>query len=265
MDIVIDGAKFFATTGGKDFLPIRRPIVFLHGAAMDHTVWTPMARWFAHRGRSVLVPDLPAHGRSSGSLAHTVSALSTWLWRLLDGLHIESHVTLVGHSLGSLVALEAAAARPSAVARLALLGCAVPMRVNADFLNAAERNDPKAIRLMNDWSHSRRAHLGGNESPGFWMVGADTRLTEQAAPGVLYHGLKLCNDYSVDQGHAAAARVICPTLFVVGEQDQMTPPSRSAAFVEKFTNGHLCRLKNCGHIMMAERPNETLDALIAFL
>ena len=265
MNINFEGVNIFAATGGKDFSPTTRPIIFVHGAAMDHTVWALMARWFAHHGRAVLALDLPTHGRSDGVLPDSIPALADWLWRLIDTLGIEKNVSLVGHSLGSLIALEASAHRPTAVDRLALLGCAVPMSVNADFLSLAQKNDPEAVRLMNDWSHSRRAHLGGNAMPGMWLVGTDTRLTEQAAPGIMYQGLKLCNDYSRDAGYSAAAKITCPTLFVIGEQDQMTPPKQSHMLAEKISDARCHTLPGCGHIMMAERPNETLDALIEFL
>ena len=66
MRLVVDGIEIFAGTGGRAFDPARRTVVFLHGAALDHTVWALLARWFAHRGCGVLAPDFPGHGRSGG-------------------------------------------------------------------------------------------------------------------------------------------------------------------------------------------------------
>ena len=61
MQIVVNGANTYAATGGRDFDATLPCVVFLHGGGLDHTVWALLARWFAHHGCGVLVPDLPAH------------------------------------------------------------------------------------------------------------------------------------------------------------------------------------------------------------
>ncbi|WP_163478991.1 alpha/beta fold hydrolase, partial [Klebsiella pneumoniae] len=62
----------------------------------------------AHHGYGVLAVDLPGHGRSAGLPLTRVEAIAAWLHRLLDVAGAQQ-ATLVGHSMGSLIALEAAA------------------------------------------------------------------------------------------------------------------------------------------------------------
>ncbi|HEX7435496.1 MAG TPA: alpha/beta fold hydrolase [Caldimonas sp.] len=112
MNLIVDGAegpqRAYAYSGGKPFERELPAVVFVHGALHDHSVWTLLARWFAHHGHAVLAPDLPGHARSEGPPRASVEALAAWLLSLLDAAGVEK-AALVGHSMGSLVALEAAA------------------------------------------------------------------------------------------------------------------------------------------------------------
>ena len=105
-------AQAYAYTGGKAFDPALPTVVFVHGALHDHSVWTLLARWFAHHGRSVLAVDLPG---TCGARARRsrVEDLADWLLALLAAAGVQ-RVALVGHSMGSLIALEAAARAPRA-------------------------------------------------------------------------------------------------------------------------------------------------------
>lgn len=190
----------------------------------------------------------------------SIPELADWLLRFLDAAGLEK-AALVGHSLGSLTALEAAAKAPERVWALGLLGSAVPMKVHETFLGYAREGDHRAIELMNDWAHSRGGHMGGTRMPGISLVQYDTRVTERSRPGALHTGLKACNDYPEAAGFAAAAKVTCPVLMIIGEGDMMTPPRPARALAAKFPACEIVTLKGCGHMMMGERPDETLDAL----
>src|SRR3982074_2012213 len=105
MQLVVDGAKAYAATGGREHDPTRPLVVFVHGAALDHTVWALLARWFAHRGHAVLAPDLPGHGRADGVPLASSAAMADWTAALIVAAEA-GKATIIGHSMGSLVALE---------------------------------------------------------------------------------------------------------------------------------------------------------------
>ena len=107
MRITVDGGDAFAATGGRDFDRSLPAIVFLHGAGMDHSVWALLARAFAYHGCAVLAPDFPGHGRSAGAPLTSIPALADWTVALIAAAGAKG-ARLVGHSMGSLVALEAA-------------------------------------------------------------------------------------------------------------------------------------------------------------
>lgn len=262
MRLDVDGRAVYCYTGSRPFDATRATIVFVHGAANDHSVFALQSRYFAHHGRNVLAVDLPGHGRSAGPALESVEAIADWLTRLLDAAGARE-AALVGHSLGALAALEAAARQPSRVSRIALLGPAFPMTVSGALLAAARADDHVAFELIAGWSHSTGAQLGGNPVPGFWMMGTALRLMERSRPGVLYADLCACNTYA--NGLAASAAVRCPALLVLGARDLMAPPKAAQGLIEALAEKRVVRLDECGHAMMAERPDTVLDALIAFI
>ncbi|MEP7329066.1 MAG: alpha/beta hydrolase, partial [Betaproteobacteria bacterium] len=170
--------------------------------------------------------------------------------------------TVVGHSMGSLATLSMAARHAVRVAKIALLGPAVPMAVSDALLAAARADDHLAFELINGWSHSAGKQLGGNPVPGMWMSGASMRLLERSAPGVLYADLKACADYA--GGLAAAAAVQCPSLVIMGARDVMAPPKGAQAMLAALTQPVIVTLPDTGHALMAEQPDAVLDALRRF-
>ncbi len=262
MDITVDGKAAFAATGGQPFEAGRPSVVFIHGGGMDHSVWALQTRYFAYHGRNVLAVDLPGHGRTEAPALTTIAAMADWVMALLDGLGIED-AALAGHSMGSLVAFDAAARYPSRVTALALLGVSVPMPVTEMLLDAAENDDPAAFDMVTLWSHSRGGQTGASRAPGLWMTGAAVRLLERSRPGVLHADLKAADDYS--GGLDLAPNITCPTLLVLAGHDAMTPAKAATPLAAAIPGARVTTLAGCGHMMMAERPDDVLDALISIL
>jgi len=215
MRLDVAGHEVYAYTGTRPFDKTLPTVLFVHGAANDHSVFALQSRYFAWHGMSVLAVDTPGHGRSKGGAIGSVEALADWLDAVMEAANI-ADVRLVGHSLGALAALECAARHPQRIARLALLGPSVPMPVNDDLLAAAARDDHVAYELINGWSFSPGAQLGGNAVPGVWMAGNQMRLIERARDGVLSVDLLACHGYA--NGLVAAAAVHCPVLVVIAER-----------------------------------------------
>jgi pimeloyl-ACP methyl ester carboxylesterase len=258
----IAGSMAYAYTGARAFDASQPTIVFVHGAALDHSVWALQSRYFAHHGSNVLALDLPGHGRSGGWPLTSVAAIADWIVDVEDALGVESAM-LVGHSLGSLAVLDAAERFPERVQKLALLAPSVPMPVSDALLAAASDDVNLAYELITGWSFSDEHKLGGNAQPGLWMTGAAMRLMQRCAPGVLRADLLVCREYTA--GLAAAAAVRCPALVIVGERDQMVPPRNTRALAKALPDVRVLPVPGSGHSLMAEAPDTVLDALRAFL
>ncbi len=258
MKINVNGVNSYCYTNGRAIEPGRDSIVFLHGAGMDHTVWTLASRHFARHGRNVVAVDLPGHGRSAGAAAISIEDMADWVIDLLDALQIE-RAALAGHSLGSLVALDCAARYPDRVRALAMVGTTVPMPVSDAILEASARDDHAAFEMLAQWGYSKRHQYGGNRNPGMWMLGSTLRLFERSRPGVLHADMSACNNYQA--GLERAALVQCPVLLVLGDSDRLTPVRSTRALLDALVAPRVRVLEGAGHTLMTEAPNTLLDAL----
>ena len=262
MELSINGGKAYAYTGGRSFDPALPAVVFIHGAEHDHCVWALQSRYLAHHGHGVLAVDLPGHGRSDGPPLSSVEALADWVVALLDAANVKQ-AALVGHSMGSLIAVECAARYPERISKIALIGTAFPMRVSDELLEATRSNEPLAQDMVNIWSHAAYAHYPSNPGPGFWVMGENLRLMQRQKPGVMHVDFAACNSYA--NGTAAAAQVRCPALLVLGKRDIMTPPRATKELTGALKDKRVIEVAGSGHALMAEKPDEVLDALIGFV
>ncbi len=261
MNLTVQGRQAYAYTGGKPFDASLPTIVFVHGALNDHSVWTLLARWAAHHGFGVLAVDLPGHMRSASPALTNVEAMAEWLLALLDAAGVQRAV-FAGHSLGSLVALEAAARAPERATRLLMFGTAVPMPVTEALLGAARDAPHKAIDMVVTYSFSTLAAKPSYPGPGVWLRGSARGLMHQ----VLAHGgdaqlfhtdFVACNEYK--GGLAAAERVRCAAHLILGAADQMTPP-RSTRDLSASLKATVHTVPG-GHFLMQECPDHVLVAM----
>jgi pimeloyl-ACP methyl ester carboxylesterase len=262
MYLQVSGQSTYCYTGGKPFDAGKPTVVFIHGVLNDHSAWILQTRYFAHHGWNVLAPDLPGHCRSSGEPPRSVEAAAQFILALLDAAGVPQ-AALVGHSFGSLAALQAAATAPGRVSHLALVGTAFPMKVSPTLLENSLAQPMKAIDMVNVFSHSTLAPVHSVLGPGTWLYGTSKALMKRVLASNpranLFHtGFKACDDYR--GGEAAMARVACPVLFILGRKDSMTLPAMAQPLQAKAANGRTVLL-DAGHSLMAEAPDGVLFAL----
>lgn len=259
MQLKINGKPVYVATGNQAPDPGKETVLFIHGTGQDHTIWVLPTRYFARHDRNVLAVDLPGHGRSGGEPLNTIEDMADWAIEMLDAAGL-STAAIVGHSLGSLVAIAAAARHPDRVRVIALVGTTVPMPVSGFLLERAKQDNHDAIEMLNYWGLSKSAQLGGNATPGNWMLGGGMRLMERAGPGVIYNDLSACNDYIEGLEHAAS--VTCPALLILGERDMLTPVRSAMEVANALPNAEKVILEGSGHALLAEQPDPVLDQLI---
>lgn len=267
MLLQLDGHVAYCYTAGKAPRTDLATLIFIHGAQNDHSVWNLHSRYFAYHGYNVLAVDLPGHGRSGGAALRSVEAMGAWLLALLDAIGV-AQAALIGHSMGSLIALEAARCNPQRISHLALLGSAYPMQVADSLLDMARNDEAAAIDLVNHWSHRHSTQTTFN--PGCNLQGNARRLMQRMSainPAQLFFtDFTACNQYR--QGEHAAASIAqqgCKVLFVLGQQDRMTPVKASATLRTALPQAKLKIIPDCGHAMLGEQPDAVLTALIDFV
>ncbi len=270
MNLIVNGHRTYCYTGGKAFDAAKPSVVFIHGVLNDHSVWILQSRYLAHHGWNVLAIDLPGHCRSAGNAPATVEDAADFIGALLDAAGVQN-AALVGHSWGSLIALEAAARLQSRISHLVLVGTAFPMRVSSALLESSQTEPMKALKLVNVLSRSTLAPPPSALGPGTWVYGASMALGRRVlasnpSVNVFYTGFKACDSYT--HGPDAMAQITCPVLFVLGAQDQMTPPTAAQSLINAArANDKTVQLVSLpvGHNQMTEAPDQLLDALSSFL
>jgi len=267
MNIEIDGQSVFVGQGGVEWRAELPTLFMMHGAGMDRTVWVLLGRYFARHGYNVVLADLPGHGFSGGKPLTTIGAMANWVWTLLDTLAEKTElslddVSLCGHSMGSLVCLQAAADRPDTTKRLILMASGYPMPVGKPLLDAAEANDHAAIDMICFFSHAYSSMLGHNPVAGINVYNSAEVLLAQAKPGVLFTALSACNNYQGGEDAIEAVKGKMDVVVIAGDSDRMTPlPRKPEETLHARLDATLTLIPDCGHMMMAEQPEASLQAL----
>ena len=230
MKFLVQQQPAFVYTGGKNVDASKPSVVFIHGTANDHSVWTLQARYFANHGWNALAPDLPGHGKSFGEAKISIAANADWLMNLLDNGNI-SRAALVGHSMGSLIALDAASRYPSRISQLALIGTSLPMPVSDVLMEAALNRPGEAMDMLNIWGHAPQLKWGRNATPGTSTMVAGARLLAQSKPGAMAKDLAACRAFEMDD--AILAAIASPTLIVAGINDLLTPAKAAKALAAR--------------------------------
>ncbi len=266
MELQVNGHTTYCYTGGKSFDAAKPTLIFIHGVLNDHSVWILQSRYLANHGWNVLAVDLPGHCRSAGEPPASVEAAADWVLALMDAAGL-SQATLIGHSFGSLIALEAASRAPDRVRQLVLVGTAFPMKVSPALLEASLNEPMKALTMVNVFSRATLAPPPSALGPGTWVFGASMALGKRvlasnATVNLFHAGFKACDGYA--NGEQAMEKVTCPVLFVLGAVDQMTPPKAAQALIKKAQHARVVYLPG-GHHQMNETPEPMLAALNGFL
>jgi pimeloyl-ACP methyl ester carboxylesterase len=231
------------------------PIVFVHGAGLSSSCWHYQTAFFDD---SIAV-DLPGHGDSDGPPFPSIADYAGWLGEEIRRTGPEP-VTLVGHSMGSLVALETAARNADMVGRLVLIGTSARMAVNPDLLDAATARDGAAAAMVIKWTLPRHSGYG---RPKNWVLAIADDFMDAAESGLLGNDLAACDGYT--DALDTAERVRCPTLLLLGEHDKMTPPASAQPLAAAIADARIVIVEKVGHMLPLEKPVEVNDMINLFL
>ena len=259
MQLTVNGIDTFVATGGREFDKSLPAIVLLHGAGFDHTTWA------LHRGGS-RITVLACWRRTCRAMAAPAARRSppSPTWRT-GPRHCSMRpalptARLVGHSMGSLIALETAARHPAKVSALE------PDRNGGDHdgrpRSAQGRRSQRSMR-RSTWSRSGASAFRPNSAaasrPACGCITARSGCSNSAGPACCSTISAACNAY---QGAlAAAAQITVPATLILGERDMMTPARAGKALAAALPNSRTVVLPGAGHMMMVERPDELLAAL----
>lgn len=260
MEATFEGRRVFLHTGGVEPDLSGDVVLLVHGAANDHTIWRYQTRWLAGKGLPVLALDLPGHGKTEGPPLERIEDMAAWTFALCDSLGVDG-VYVVGHSMGSLVAMQMAASRSDRVRAICLWATAAHMRVHPDLLAASIEQPALATDLIVGWTHSGRSRFGSHAGPGMWMTGLTRRLNDRFAD-VRPVDLAACAAWD---GASVIGSIRAPALVFVGSADRMTPAGDAREVARMLPSAEFVQIPGGSHASVYDHPDEVDEVVWSWL
>ncbi len=274
--IDVPGARLRVRHGGSGL-----PVLLLHGHPRTHATWSRVAPILAEKYH-VVCPDLRGFGQSSKPADLPDHSGSSKRAKAADCIALMRHLgherfAIVGHDRGCYVAFRAALDHPDSITHLAVLD-GVPI------IEALERCDENFAKMWWHWfffGQPERPERAILADPDAWYGGSPELMGAEAFADfkqaihdpATVHGM--VEDYraglGIDRDHdaadrAAGRRVICPTLCVWSEKDDLETLFGDVLAVWRPWALHLTgHSLSCGHHMAEELPHELAQRLLGFL
>lgn len=237
-------------------------VIFIHGLSSSMELWTGLNQ-AKLSGHTLVSYDLRGHGRSEQTAgAHTLKKHTADLMALMEGLDIE-RASLVGHSLGAMIAIELAATQPSKVQSLSLISTAAVF----------PQETRNALFEM-----ASAATFGGMDSIVDQLVEFSFRPAFCEARPKVVEAIRRSILASDAPSIVAATRMVakvdlrprlasvsCPTQILVGSEDLLTPPELAEELASSIPGSQLNQLPECGHAAPVEQPGLITQQLAEFV
>jgi pimeloyl-ACP methyl ester carboxylesterase len=229
------------------------PVVLIHGAGGTHLYWPSEVRRLP--GYRVYAPDLPGHGKSGERGLQSIHSYAQALIDWLDAIDLHSAV-LIGHSMGSAIALTLALDHPGRVLGLGLVGAGARLRVAPELLKQVSSPTTflNAVKFVIDRSFSPA-------SPARLAELAARRMAETRS-SVLYGDFLACDEFDVRD---RLVELSLPALIISGMDDQMTPMRQAQFLANGIPNAVLKLIPDAGHMVMLEQPQVVATAISEFV
>ena len=248
----------FTTLGGGP------TVLMLHGIGGGHLAFAPQVETLASAGYRAVAWDMPGYGHSAPIEPYNFKGLAGSCIRLIESLQC-GHVSLVGHSMGGMVAQEVVARRPELVNKLVLCG-----------------TSPSFGKPDGSWQQEFIAQRTAPLDAGKTMAElAEVLVPQMIGPGSLPEGVRLATHC---MGLVPAATYRCalecivtfdrranldhirvPTLLVAGEHDRNAPPTVMKKMASAIAHSTYQEMKGIGHLMNLEAPEDFDGLLMNFL
>ena len=246
--LLVDDVRISYATAGTG----SPAVCLVHGTGGSSDAWAAQLTGLADAGQ-IIALDLPRHGRSGGSIAKRIEDAAAIVAGFLDALGVP-RVVIGGHSMGGAIAQQFALTYPERVDGLLLIGTGARLRVLPRLLELLESDYPTGVDLL-------MSLAVGTKAPAALRASLH-RATADNAPGVVLGDLQACDRFDVMD---RISTVDTPTLVIVGDEDQLTPPKYARFLGERIAGASVAVIPGAGHYVQVEKPRETTQAIREFL
>ncbi len=243
------------------------PVVLIHGFAASNYDWVYLTPQLAEAGYQVIAPDLIGHGNSSkpkDPTCYTFSILYQYFVDWMETFGEQQNLTLIGHSMGGLIALNYAIQHPDSAQRLVLVDPYFNQKqLNSilQLINLKPDWYQKALKMSPRWLIHTLISLDVRG-----LIHYDDRTRQQiaedykrASPQIVYI------PGSIPDISKELLQVKSPTLVIWGTNDATLNPNSFPAIVNSLPNGHGKAIKGVGHQPHLAQPEEFNRLVLEFL
>jgi 3-oxoadipate enol-lactonase len=239
-------------------------VLMLHGIGGGHLAFAPQVETLASSGYRAVAWDMPGYGHSAPIEPYNFKGLAQSCIALIESLQC-ADLTLLGHSMGGMVAQEVMARRPELVNKLVLCG-----------------TSPSFGKPDGDWQREFIAQRTAPLDAGQSMTQlAEALVPQMVGPGALPEGVRLAT-VCMSQVPASTYRralealvsfdrrtnltqIRVPTLVISGEHDRNAPPAVMKKMADAIPNGTYLEMRGVGHLQNLEAPDDFDGMLLNFL
>jgi 3-oxoadipate enol-lactonase len=239
-------------------------VLMLHGIGGGHLAFAPQVETLASSGYRAVAWDMPGYGHSAPIEPYNFKGLAQSCIALIESLQC-AELTLLGHSMGGMVAQEVMARRPELVDKLVLCG-----------------TSPSFGKPDGDWQREFIAQRTAPLDAGQSMAElAEALVPQMVGPEALVEGVRLA---TVCMGQVPAStyrralealvtfdrrthltQIRVPTLVIAGEHDRNAPPAVMKKMADAIPNSTFLQMRGIGHLQNLEAPDDFDGMLLNFL
>jgi pimeloyl-ACP methyl ester carboxylesterase len=229
-------------------------ILMIHGAGQTGKTWEYQSEILRdHAKFNTIILDLPGHGKSIGPACRSINEYKNFLKNFCDELDLKNLI-LVGHSMGGGIAQVYSIDHPQGLNSLILVATGSRLRVARETLSLVKN----AYDKFCDIAPSRAF---ASSSPDELKEEFRSRLLN-TRPEVVYQDFMACDEFDITD-ELEGIRVC--TLIISADQDILTPLKYGEYLHEKIKDSRLHVIRDAGHFMMKEKPDEFNRVLMNFL
>lgn len=232
----------------------RTPVLLLHGAAAERSIWGTQLRDLPRMAPvDVVALDLPGHGRSKGPGRKRIGEYARCVADLVATLFGRPAV-IVGHSMGGAIAQTLALDHGEHVAGLVLVGTGARLRVREDLRTGWTYDPSAAVETLIELSYGAEASAAQLERARLRFASAD--------PAVAAGDFAACHDFDC---MARVTELTRPVMIVTGARDRLTPPKYARWLAERIPDAELRIVPEAGHMVMIEQSQAVTAAIAALV
>ena len=221
----------------------KKSILFIAGAGMDHRLVRSLKLPDSVFNKPLII-DLPGHGESKGSSSKTIESYSKFLIDCLENFDL-NNLSLCGHSMGGLIALEMAMQKVFSIQSIVLVNSIYPTRVAEPLLAKARVSNGDAADFIIKYGLYKR------------LLGIKNAFSEKNDL-VMLDDLEACNNYQLDLNKIKDLEI--PISIILGSKDRLV----DLKAVEKFSvevPSQTFTIDDAGHFLFFEQPDELSELI----